>query len=123
MRGKAYAIYSIIRKAVLEGVPEPVEGRGFKPKFLVKDYFSIWGIKTANGAHHPLPITFALQQINSKNLYYGMRLFEPEQLAQILEQRLLLDGLAAETDVPVWSDQVQRLSPSTIGLMQLAFWI
>jgi hypothetical protein len=52
-----------------------------------------------------------------------MRLFEPEQLAQILEQRLLLDGLAAETDVPVWSDQVQRLSPSTVGLMQLAFWI
>jgi hypothetical protein len=37
-----------------------------------------------------------------------MRLFEPEQLAQILEQRLLLDGLAAETDVPVWSDQVQE---------------
>jgi hypothetical protein len=28
-----------------------------------------------------------------------MRLFEPEQLAQILEQQLLLDGLAAETDV------------------------
>jgi hypothetical protein len=26
----------MIRKAVLEGVPEPVEGRGFKPKFLVK---------------------------------------------------------------------------------------
>ena len=52
-----------------------------------------------------------------------MRLFEPEQLAEILKQRLLLDGLAAETDVPVRSDQVQRLSPSTIGLMQFTFWI